>query len=102
MHDDIISLARSGENAAHWTTHWPIRATLPPSTHSCAHSAFQAGQLIDRFAAQDLTQLGGRRCLVPGLMEALVPRKDESHGSTEDVPGRASGAGDPDDVRSAA
>ena len=28
-------------------------------------------------------------CLAPGLMEALIPRKDESHGGTEEVPGRA-------------
>lgn len=28
-------------------------------------------------------------CLVPGLMEALIPREDESHGGTEEVPGRA-------------
>ena len=36
------------------------------------------------------------KCLVTGLTEALNPGKDESHGSTEEVPGRASGAGDPD------
>ena len=41
-------------------------------------------------------------CLVPGLMEALIPRKDESHGSTEEVPRGASGAGDQDGRRSAA
>lgn len=41
-------------------------------------------------------------CRVPGLMEALIPRKDESHGSTEKVPRGASGAGDPDGGRSAA
>jgi hypothetical protein len=35
-------------------------------------------------------------CPVPGLMEALIPRKDESHGSTEEVPGRAPGASDQD------
>lgn len=35
-------------------------------------------------------------CPVPGLMEALIPREDGSHGGTEEVPGRASGAGDPD------
>src|SRR5690606_1439771 len=28
-------------------------------------------------------------CCAPGLMEALIPRKDESHGCTEEVPGRA-------------
>lgn len=33
-------------------------------------------------------------CLVPGLMEALNPREDEGHGSTEGVPGRTPGAGD--------
>lgn len=32
-------------------------------------------------------------CLVPGLMEALNPREDESHGSTEELPRGASGAG---------
>jgi hypothetical protein len=41
-------------------------------------------------------------CRVPGLMEALIPRKDESHGSTEEVPRGASGSGDPDGGRSAA
>jgi len=34
-------------------------------------------------------------CLDPGLMEALIPREDEGHGSTTEVPGGASGAGDP-------
>jgi hypothetical protein len=43
-----------------------------------------------------------RYCRVPGLMEALIPRKDESHGSTEEVPRGASGAGYPDGGRSAA
>ena len=41
-------------------------------------------------------------CRVPGLMEALIPRKDESHGSTEEVPRGASGAGDQDGGRSTA
>jgi len=27
-------------------------------------------------------------CLAPGLMEALIPREDESHGGTEEVSGR--------------
>ena len=31
----------------------------------------------------------GNTCPVPGLMEALNPRKDESHGGTEEVPRRA-------------
>jgi len=31
-------------------------------------------------------------CSAPGLMEALSPREDQSHGSTEEVPGGASGA----------
>lgn len=31
----------------------------------------------------------------PGLMEALNPREDQSHGSTEEVPGGASGASGP-------
>ncbi len=35
-----------------------------------------------------------RECPAPGLMEAFIPREDESHGSTEEVPGGASGAGD--------
>jgi transposase len=43
-----------------------------------------------------------RKCLVPGLMEALIPREDESHGSTEEVPRGASGASDQDGGRSAA
>ena len=42
----------------------------------------------------------GGVCRVPGLMEALIPRKDESHGSTEEVPRRTSGASDPDGSRS--
>jgi transposase len=32
-------------------------------------------------------------CPVPGLMEALNPREDESHGGTEEVPRGASRAG---------
>lgn len=42
------------------------------------------------------------KCRVPGLMEALIPRKDESHGSTEEVSRGASGAGNQDGGRSAA
>jgi SRSO17 transposase len=38
-------------------------------------------------------------CPVPGLMEALNPREDESHGGTEEVPRRAAGAGHPDGGR---
>lgn len=41
-------------------------------------------------------------CRVPAVMEALIPRKDESHGSTEEVSRGASGASDPDGGRSAA
>ena len=41
-------------------------------------------------------------CLAPGLMEALDPGEDESHGSTEEVPGGASGASDSDGGRPAA
>jgi hypothetical protein len=37
-------------------------------------------------------------CFAPVLMEALIPRKDEGYGSTEEVPGGASGAGDSDGV----
>jgi hypothetical protein len=37
---------------------------------------------------------GTSSCLAPGLMEALNPREDESHGGTEEVPRRAAGAGD--------
>jgi len=33
------------------------------------------------------------RCPAPGLMEALIKRKDASHGGTEEVPRRAAGAG---------
>jgi hypothetical protein len=32
---------------------------------------------------------------VPGLLEALNPREDETHGGTEEVPRGASGAGGP-------
>ena len=39
---------------------------------------------------------------LPAQMEALIPRKDESHGSVEEVPRGASGAGDQDRSRSAA
>ena len=44
----------------------------------------------------------GDQCSVPGLMEALIPREDESHGSTEEVSRGASGASDQDGRRSAA
>ena len=37
-------------------------------------------------------------CLAPGVMEARIPRKDASHGSTTEVPGGASGARGQDDV----
>jgi pilus assembly protein CpaF len=40
-------------------------------------------------------------CPVPGLMEALIPGEDESHGSTEKVSRGASGACDQDGGRSA-
>ena len=39
---------------------------------------------------------------LPGQMEALIPRQDGSHGSIEEVPRGASGAGDQDGSRSAA
>jgi len=38
----------------------------------------------------------GESCPAPCLMEALIPRKDESHGSTDEVSRGASGASDPD------
>lgn len=41
-------------------------------------------------------------CLAPTLMEARIPRKDASHGSTSEVSRRASGAGDPADAGRAA
>jgi len=53
----------------------------------CVHAGIAASDVI---------------CLVPGLMEALNPREDESHGGTEEVPRGASGAGDPDGGRRAA
>lgn len=44
---------------------------------------------------------GTAKCPVPGLMEALIPGEDESHGSTEEVSRGASGAGDQDGARPA-
>jgi putative transposase len=46
-------------------------------------------------------RMAERICCAPGLTEALNPRKDESHGCTEEVPGRAPGASDPDGRRPA-
>src|SRR5665648_1355 len=72
-----------------------IQAESPPSLHE---------HLGERPHLRDVQPavvrgVGGPRpadCIVPGLMEALNPREDESHGSTEEVPGGASGAGGPD------
>ncbi|MDT2006457.1 transposase [Rhodococcus opacus] len=41
-------------------------------------------------------------CCAPTLVEAFVTRKDESHGCTEEVPGRVAGTGDEDGDRGAA
>src|SRR5665648_790323 len=68
-----------------------IAAALQPKQRRSAQRTLRTG---DNFA--------GWACLVPGLMEALNPREDESHGGTEEVPRGASGAGDPDGGRRAA
>lgn len=39
---------------------------------------------------------GIEKCPVTGLLEAFIPRKDESHGGTEEVPGRVARARHPD------
>ncbi|WP_460841483.1 flavin-containing monooxygenase, partial [Nocardioides marmoraquaticus] len=47
------------------------------------------GRSATRLISQGFVEM----CRVPGLMEALIPRKDESHGSTEEVSRGASGTG---------
>jgi transposase len=49
--------------------------------------------------AQAAARFGVSLCLAPGLMEALNPLEDESHGGTEEVPRRAAGAGHSDGGR---
>src|SRR3954466_10439163 len=52
------------------------------------------------FWSGSVTPIDGRApCPVPGLMEALNPRGDESHDGTEEVPRRTAGAGNPDGSR---
>jgi hypothetical protein len=41
----------------------------------------------DLVAQIDAAHAEAQACSAPGLMEALNPREDESHGSTEEVPG---------------
>lgn len=36
------------------------------------------------------------RCLVPGMREAFIPGKDESHGSTEEIPRQVAATRDQD------
>jgi hypothetical protein len=75
------------------------RTTGPLLRNRAGHAltTLDARRMVNRIASiagcRHITPHG---CLVPGLMEALNPREDESHGSTEEVPGRAPGAGDPD------
>jgi putative transposase len=54
---------------------------------------------FDAFTTRNGIRRSLGRCPAPGLMEALNPREDESHGGTEEVPRRAAGAGDPDGGR---
>ncbi|WIB34387.1 IS3 family transposase [Curtobacterium sp. MCSS17_005] len=65
-------------------------------TGTVVHSDRGSQDVFNRSSQQLLVVLSvvdRRRCSAPGLMEALNPREDESHGSTEEVPGGASGAG---------
>jgi predicted helicase len=64
------------------------------------HPDVLAAHLIGRRAGR--TVVFATYCPAPGLMEALNPREDESHGGTEEVPRRAAGAGDPAGGRRAA
>jgi hypothetical protein len=72
------------------------RIDVDAAEHQALVTAFLAAA-----SAGDLPGLLTVLCLAPSLMEALNPREDESHGSTEEVPGRASGASDPDGGRRA-
>ena len=47
-----------------------------------------SGYLVDKA----MSLLGHAGCIAPGLMEALITRKDGSHGSTEEVFGGIEGA----------
>jgi hypothetical protein len=88
---------------------WFARALnlVPDDKKDEFRDMYEGGAFITRIRAflEDplaANELYDAKCRVPGLMEALIPRKDESHGGTEEVPRGASGAGDPDGGRSAA
>ena len=76
----------------------PGTVTGGVDTHSDMHVAAALDHLGGVLGTAQFRTTG----LVPGLMEASNPREDERHGSTEEVPGRASGASDPAGGRLAA
>lgn len=67
-----------------------------PPTQGLQMSAVPGDQERHLTCSQ-VEESGGRRIggLVPGLMETLNPRADESHGGTQEVARRTAGAGDP-------
>jgi transposase-like protein len=70
-----------------------LTAKTPSAAGSSAGVDLEAENRELRKQAKQLEQengfCAGRPCLAPGLMEALNPREDESHGGTEEVPRRA-------------
>jgi transposase len=62
-----------------------------PADHGLPFSVWSLSKLADFLVAEgvveDISHEG--LCPAPGLMEALIQRKDESHGGTEEVPRRA-------------
>ncbi len=78
---------------AHHRFRSDLRPLVRPSApcRVCQALTFTGTRNLPGFAGMNIQTL----CLAPGLMEALNPREDESHGGTEEVPGGASGASDP-------
>ena len=70
-----------------------------PRGHRVGLADVPEGERAQKRAQRRGGVCAGEDCPVPGLMEALIPRKDESHGGTEEVPRGAAGAGDPDGGR---
>jgi uncharacterized protein (TIGR03083 family) len=74
-----------------------VRLTAPDVDHAIGQGPQVRGSLLSlllvasgrQAATDDLDGPGLPICPVPGLMEALNPREDESHGGTEEVPRRA-------------
>lgn len=84
-------------------THRGLATTAPPPRHPRPlpqrHRPARARRPPPDLMNRTRSTLG---CPVLGVMEALIHRKDESHGSTEEAPEGTSGASDQDGGRAAA